>query len=80
VALPRIACWIVLGFACAACATPAQQARQDCERQVAREMGYEVQGNGTWRPLPGTSSAPESTIKGSGARIHRCVYDKGFTE
>jgi hypothetical protein len=42
---------------------------------VAREMGYDIMLDGSWRPRPGnpTDPGPVAKIKGSGARIGECL-------
>jgi hypothetical protein len=61
----------------AACATtPRQAAQRECEQEVAAEMGYQVNANGTWSPPAGElkSGGP---VYGSGARITECLQDRG---
>jgi hypothetical protein len=44
----------------AACApTPRQAVQRECEQEVAAQMGYPVNANGTWSP-------PEGEVKGGG--------------
>jgi len=60
-----------------ACATtPWEAARRECEQQVAAEMGYQVNANGTWSP-PAGEVEYGGPVYGSGARITKCLRDQG---
>jgi len=65
----------------AACApTPRQAAQRECEQEVAAEMGYQVNANGTWSPPAGALSGDPvygGPVYGSGARITECLRDRG---
>ena len=58
------------------CATSPWDARRECEQQVADEMGYKVNANGTWSP-PAGELEYGGPVYGSGARITQCLQARG---
>jgi hypothetical protein len=68
---------LVVTVSLIACATtPWESARRECEQQVAAEMGYQVNANGTWSP-PAGEVEYGGPVYGSGAKITECLRDRG---
>jgi len=73
----RMGLLLLVTVSLASCATTPQQAAQhECAQQVAAEMGYEVNPNGTWSPPEGEPKYG-GPVYGSGARITECLRDRG---
>lgn len=79
---PKLRAWIGVGLLLlAGCATtsPYRRAETECKRQVANEMGYDLDSQGYYRARPGTPvQLPESPVVGSGKRVTECLRVRGY--